>query len=998
MNKKSKIILGAAVSAAVILPVGLPLLAMGIQKGMEKHDSKKIEMVNSVLSSINEAEASQYAPEDFKALNEAAEQLKSDIKGRKGSFNKKLSELKTRIDELKNTINTNKEESLLKVKVAAYDLEEYKAAKNTEVSNKEKIDKYYRAIALAENNLKKPDIIESDIEKNKNLIEKAKAIIAETEQNQQENFNKFKALFEIQSEIANHKWNLSALSTEEKEKIQKITSDYITNFKKLSGVLEAEEFKNLNKNYPTEEEAQKIVDFYKSQIEILNRIDENNLNAITLAWVKGLKYSYEISISNYASKGRYILSYYKLGPENAYPANSFYDNFFRMTEENAEPALRNLKEAVRDNVVVSRLVIKSNLASILNRWLKKQVDDFLNDDQLQEISLVELIEKNTEPSYQKKLAFYKYYANEYFKASKFGVDENQPELKLYKTNTINEVQNTLEWNHNKQIVKIYGLGYTEAEINAKGVGLSSIQGNPNTTDGGQLYQAILKMATTTDETANEVFQSGYELTKKATKNMTKVASEVANLIAGENGAWNATFLYDEDGIGGNDAKEVTLEIRNANGEINIVNFNKWLNQEQFYFGREGAAFYDEAKISELDNDETLAKAKTELAANGYAFLKDNNDKYGSITNKQFYYGALEAFKAYQQFKAATEQEGYQYFAKQVGEYGVSTYKYAGRQNAGGGAYDRRKGSFFFNADPYYGLPKWSITTFANHESVMGHHNQVKYAEKFLASFNDQNIGNIFKYTSYAEGWALFMEWFAVEAGYYGTPDYNNETDYYSAPVDFSYSRGITNFFTKEAAQSEDAVTDDMINQIKNLHGGVYWKLSDSITASSNDKTHAQKAVKLANLLQYYGSLNDAQLRNMRRAVDPALHGFGIEGKADLGPQASLEDVKNFILNNSASSLGNAESEARRYLMAPGQATSYNAGKEVFIKLYDKVRKQSGLSREEFVNKVSGFTIEGVEYPSVKHGKIQELLEYILMNGALPLSAVEDVVNKAYKLN
>jgi|GEM_PF-1152281 putative membrane protein len=41
---------------------------------------------------------------------------------------------------------------------------------------------------------------------------------------------------------------------------------------------------------------------------------------------------------------------------------------------------------------------------------------------------------------------------------------------------------------------------------------------------------------------------------------------------------------------------------------------------------------------------------------------------------------------------------------------------------------------------------------------MGHHNQFMYADNFLAKVGGVNLGpRTFNYTSYIEGWALFME-------------------------------------------------------------------------------------------------------------------------------------------------------------------------------------------------------------------------------------------------
>nr|WP_272873008.1 DUF885 family protein [Mycoplasma phocoeninasale] len=151
------------------------------------------------------------------------------------------------------------------------------------------------------------------------------------------------------------------------------------------------------------------------------------------------------------------------------------------------------------------------------------------------------------------------------------------------------------------------------------------------------------------------------------------------------------------------------------------------------------------------------------------------------------------------------------------------------------------------------------------------------------------------------------------------------------------------------------------------------------------------------MLQYFGALNEAQLRNMRRAVDTAYHGTGINGHDDLKGGASINDIRKFLRANSALGIGDIYSESRRYLNLPGQATSYNAGKEKMLALYDKVRKHFKLSREEFVQNKKHIEVDGKIIENAEHGYIKELLDYMLINGGLPLDALEKVIQKAYNL-
>ncbi|SYV89580.1 Uncharacterised protein, partial [Metamycoplasma alkalescens] len=138
-----------------------------------------------------------------------------------------------------------------------------------------------------------------------------------------------------------------------------------------------------------------------------------------------------------------------------------------------------------------------------------------------------------------------------------------------------------------------------------------------------------------------------------------------------------------------------------------------MNQEDFFFGRETHDYYTQEKKNELLKDNNLKDAIENLNKLGYSHLKDSNAKYGTITNEKFYFGALEAFKAYQQFRETTINEGFSYFPQNVPKYGITVYRFDERTGSGVGAYngevqseEKTQGSFIFNPDPYYGLPKW----------------------------------------------------------------------------------------------------------------------------------------------------------------------------------------------------------------------------------------------------------------------------------------------------
>ena len=75
----------------------------------------------------------------------------------------------------------------------------------------------------------------------------------------------------------------------------------------------------------------------------------------------------------------------------------------------------------------------------------------------------------------------------------------------------------------------------------------------------------------------------------------------------------------------------------------------------------------------------------------------------------------------------------------------------------------RPGVFYANLRDMNEVPKWSMPTLAYHEGVPGHHWQIATAQelKGLPQFR-----KLIPFTAYQEGWALYTEWLAKEAGWY----------------------------------------------------------------------------------------------------------------------------------------------------------------------------------------------------------------------------------------
>jgi uncharacterized protein (DUF885 family) len=75
----------------------------------------------------------------------------------------------------------------------------------------------------------------------------------------------------------------------------------------------------------------------------------------------------------------------------------------------------------------------------------------------------------------------------------------------------------------------------------------------------------------------------------------------------------------------------------------------------------------------------------------------------------------------------------------------------------------RPGIFFANLRDMQEVPKWSMPTLAYHEGVPGHHWQISMAEEIKGA---PQFRKVIPFTAYMEGWALYCEWLAKQAGWY----------------------------------------------------------------------------------------------------------------------------------------------------------------------------------------------------------------------------------------
>ena len=75
----------------------------------------------------------------------------------------------------------------------------------------------------------------------------------------------------------------------------------------------------------------------------------------------------------------------------------------------------------------------------------------------------------------------------------------------------------------------------------------------------------------------------------------------------------------------------------------------------------------------------------------------------------------------------------------------------------------RPGIFFANLRDMKEVGKWSMPTLAYHEGVPGHHWQISTAQELTGV---PQFRKVVPFTAYAEGWALYCEWLAKQAGWY----------------------------------------------------------------------------------------------------------------------------------------------------------------------------------------------------------------------------------------
>ena len=320
----------------------------------------------------------------------------------------------------------------------------------------------------------------------------------------------------------------------------------------------------------------------------------------------------------------------------------------------------------------------------------------------------------------------------------------------------------------------------------------------------------------------------------------------------------------------------------------------------------------------------------------------NSTQTNSISPEAAYIGTSHSIRQYLMYKDAAA-------SKFGGLFKKTSYNYTLRTGIGGAAYanggagswnysNHGSGGFYLDSNPYFGLQKWSTSTLSSHESICGHVFQFNYAHDHPAV----NYAPSFNSNAYAEGWGLFSEWLAVQIGMYGQPT----TDYSSITSGNKLSLPKFGVNSNNIDVTKFKNKDDFAN-------GAYWVEDTDLSTPEKTPGNSQK---LYDAVQYFGFLNERQLRAMRCAVDVGLHA-GTSGNYSAGSGMSLKEAREYMKKNSGLGIDDINRESKRYLEYTGQATSYFNGLMVIQDLFiQSASKYERNKKSNFIDYKNTFLI------------------------------------------
>ena len=718
----------------------------------------------------------------------------------------------------------------------------------------------------------------------------------------------------------------------------------------------------------------------------------------------------------------------------------------------------NLTDGLAKGVTVSQVMMKHSIGNllqqsfmkpILNLWVKNGGTTAPTLAQITSANILPFTCPNGTPekvtaANSALFGLVDYLTKTYYQGIKYGGSPaGSPYTLTVVTADPAEEDNT--YFYNSKYIK--GLGLSSADLDTKDIGVGFI---PNEY-GPKIYNALLRLNSNTQQTAKQIFTLGNSGVQKIKDNMKQVAIKVAEVFVGSNANWSPKGeYYDEDSSGQLHASIPATfgNIVTSFGYVDLPEFFKWMNTDRWFNGRDMRAdqyptmngnkdgailsLYQGApstnpitnwdsktvpytyaewftaqnpgitsvKISDVIGnpnhgiEDTVVWGEAGNLAYKYLVLGlspatvEDSDELTNVTVKNSispeaaFIGTSHSIQQYLQYKDVSAQHFNGMFYNTAVDFtlrgGIGGAAYA---SSGEGSWSYNPegwGGFYLDSNPYFGLQKWSTTTLATHESISGHVYQFNYAHDHPA----KDYAPTFDSTAYAEGWGLFSEWLAVQVGMYGEP---------AKMVDASSDRlQLPNFGvnSKNIDVTQFKEKDAYAN-------GAYWVEDDKSTPEV-DPGNSQR---LYDATQYFGFLNERQLRAMRCAVDVGIHAGGPTADANgdiLDPSTagdfkpgtgwSLNDARAYLRGNSGLGLDDVKRETKRYLEYSGQAVAYYNGLQVMEGLYMNAlgTYQKNNPGKDFMNWADTLSTNANTAP---------LFDIILRNNDVPIEVLNEAVTK-----
>lgn len=651
---------------------------------------------------------------------------------------------------------------------------------------------------------------------------------------------------------------------------------------------------------------------------------------------------------------------------------------------------------------------KGSLFTSNNEYIK-----FINDNKISQDKRnnIKIIVEEVQNSIDKLMNFL---ITDYYKGINYGKSEEEKDLIKFEvlTTNPNEEDNGFSVKYLNNIKYIKGLGLNNKDLEVKDIGIG-FSGN----QGQNIYKALLqKHSNIIDADPKQQFKFGNDQVQDILIAMKEVANKIADIKINKNSTneWKETFMYDEDSSGNTygSIEKKDIVIRDSSGSINIRNFFMWLNSDQFFNGRDmkenqfvadelGNKYnnantyidqqipykYKSYKVGNIDLVSNIIGTKNDKEqTKTWGDAGNLYDKYiikklspatiqssNTITNEQMtnsispeaaYVGASRAVFQYLTYKKDTSDHISGAFKKTPVDWTL-------RSGTGGAAYassgigsdswqNEGWGGFYLDVNPYFGLQKWSMSTLTNHEAVSGHVFQFNYAKH---NPSDKDAIS-FSTTAYSEGWGLFSEWLATQMGIYGEPiKLASSTNINGI---WSYNDVLTlPKFGVNSKTTNISILSDYANDV--------YKIGDS-----NNQTYYDA-------LQYFGFLNERQLRAMRVTVDVGLHA-GKNGEFVSNTGYSLKQARDYLSSNSGLGIDDIKRESKRYLEYTGQATSYYNG---LIEMQNYFLKAKNIFDKKYPNKI----FMDWQNPSKTRQNTEGLFDLILRNGSIPMPVLTWAVDK-----